>query len=47
MTYKTFDREEEMADIVALINKDLSEPYSIFTYRYFIYSWCVLPPEHL
>jgi hypothetical protein len=31
ITYKVFDKEEEMADIVALIDKDLSEPYSIFT----------------
>eukprot|EP00960_Hanusia_phi_P073553 768036-Hanusia_phi.AAC.6 len=42
ITYKTFSKEEEMAEIVALIDKDLSEPYSIFTYRYFIYNW----PHH-
>ena len=28
-----------MPPIVALIEKDLSEPYSIFTYRYFINNW--------
>ena len=28
-----------MLDIVAMIEKDLSEPYSIFTYRYFIHNW--------
>ena len=28
-----------MEAIVALIDKDLSEPYSILTYRYFIYNW--------
>lgn len=28
-----------MKDIVRLIEKDLSEPYSIFTYRYFIHTW--------
>ena len=33
ITYKTFDTEAQMAEIVALIDKDLSEPYSIFTYR--------------
>ena len=33
ITYKMFDTEAEMAEIVALIDKDLSEPYSIFTYR--------------
>ena len=39
VTYKTFDKEDEMAAIVALIDKDLSEPYSILTYRYFVYNW--------
>ena len=29
----------QMPPIVALIEKDLSEPYSIFTYRYFINNW--------
>jgi len=33
ITYTTFDGEGKMAEIVALIDKDLSEPYSIFTYR--------------
>ncbi|KAA0202249.1 hypothetical protein HAZT_HAZT007915 [Hyalella azteca] len=28
-----------MAAIMALIQKDLSEPYSIYTYRYFIHNW--------
>ena len=37
--YQTFQKEDEMAAIVALIDKDLSEPYSILTYRYFVYNW--------
>jgi len=28
-----------MESIVAMIDKDLSEPYSIYTYRYFILGW--------
>jgi peptide alpha-N-acetyltransferase len=28
-----------MPPIVKLIERDLSEPYSIFTYRYFINNW--------
>jgi peptide alpha-N-acetyltransferase len=28
-----------MNDIVKLIEADLSEPYSIYTYRYFINNW--------
>uniref|UniRef100_A0A7S1S8P1 N-acetyltransferase domain-containing protein n=1 Tax=Alexandrium catenella TaxID=2925 RepID=A0A7S1S8P1_ALECA len=31
--------ETDMPGIVELIEKDLSEPYSIFTYRYFINNW--------
>ena len=31
--YEPYVREEQMGLIVALIEKDLSEPYSIFTYR--------------
>nr|CAG4644003.1 EOG090X07BN [Lepidurus arcticus] len=28
-----------MHDIMRLIQRDLSEPYSIYTYRYFIHNW--------
>eukprot|EP00124_Ichthyophonus_hoferi_P002261 Ihof_evm7s147 gene=Ihof_evmTU7s147 len=31
--------EEQLADIMALISRDLSEPYSIYTYRYFLIDW--------
>nr|CAG4642552.1 EOG090X07BN [Evadne anonyx] len=31
-----------MPDIMRLIQKDLSEPYSIYTYRYFIHNWPML-----
>jgi peptide alpha-N-acetyltransferase len=31
--------EVQMPDIISLIQKDLSEPYSIYTYRYFIHNW--------
>ncbi|VDO98447.1 unnamed protein product [Heligmosomoides polygyrus] len=37
--------ENQIDDIMRLITKDLSEPYSIYTYRYFIHNWpelCVL-----
>ena len=39
----------QMKPICRLIEKDLSEPYSIFTYRYFIYNWpklCVMVNSH-
>ncbi|KHJ90424.1 acetyltransferase, GNAT family [Oesophagostomum dentatum] len=31
--------ETQIGDIMRLITKDLSEPYSIYTYRYFIHNW--------
>jgi len=31
--------ESDLPGIIALITKDLSEPYSIYTYRYFIHNW--------
>lgn len=37
--YVRYQSEEQMPDIMALIQKDLSEPYSIYTYRYFIHNW--------
>ena len=37
--YEVYSGESQMPPIIALIEKDLSEPYSIFTYRYFINNW--------
>ena len=37
--YRVYENELQMPDIMALIQKDLSEPYSIYTYRYFIHNW--------
>uniref|UniRef100_A0A915PS67 N-terminal methionine N(alpha)-acetyltransferase NatC n=1 Tax=Setaria digitata TaxID=48799 RepID=A0A915PS67_9BILA len=34
-----YENEYQMADIMRLITKVLSEPYSIYTYRYFIHNW--------
>src|SRR5688572_15950073 len=34
ITYVNYESEEQMSDIMRLIEKDLSEPYSIYTYRY-------------
>ena len=39
LTYVVYESEEQMPDIMRLITKDLSEPYSIYTYRYFIHNW--------
>lgn len=37
--YVVYVSEVQMPDIMRLITKDLSEPYSIYTYRYFIHNW--------
>ena len=37
--------EEQLDDVISLFQKDLSEPYSVFTYRYFLHRWpqlCIL-----
>lgn len=38
-SYVSYESELQMGAIMALITKDLSEPYSIYTYRYFIHNW--------
>jgi N-alpha-acetyltransferase 30 len=37
--YIQYESEQHMPDIMRVIQKDLSEPYSIYTYRYFIHNW--------
>ncbi|EDW17134.1 N-alpha-acetyltransferase 30A [Drosophila mojavensis] len=39
ITYTNFNDESELKAIQSLIDKELSEPYSIYTYRYFVYNW--------
>ncbi|CAL8313202.1 unnamed protein product [Lota lota] len=39
INYVRYESELQMPWIMRLITKDLSEPYSIYTYRYFIHNW--------
>jgi len=39
IVYESYKNELQMPDIMRLIQADLSEPYSIYTYRYFIHNW--------
>ncbi|TNN10506.1 N-alpha-acetyltransferase 30 isoform 1 [Schistosoma japonicum] len=39
ITFRQYVGESDLNSIIHLISKDLSEPYSIYTYRYFIYNW--------
>ena len=37
--YQVEDEAKYLGKIRQLIGKDLSEPYSIYVYRYFLYQW--------
>jgi peptide alpha-N-acetyltransferase len=37
--YIDYKNEDYLPEIQELVSRDLSEPYSIFTYRYFLHSW--------
>jgi N-alpha-acetyltransferase 30 len=38
--FEQFDRSnEQMSKVVALYNQELSEPYSSFTYQFFVFGW--------
>jgi N-alpha-acetyltransferase 30 len=39
VVYVDYTDESMVQDIQNLVSKDLSEPYSIFTYRYFLHTW--------
>jgi len=39
VSYITYKEEKQLPFIQKLIDKELSEPYSIFTYRYFLNGW--------
>lgn len=37
--YREYSTEAELPDIMALVQSELSEPYVIYTYRYFLNQW--------
>lgn len=37
--FTDYTDESMLSDIQRLVATDLSEPYSIYTYRYFLYNW--------
>jgi len=39
ITFVDYRGEEDIPLLMGLVDKDLSEPYSIFTYRYFLHNW--------
>mmetsp|Transcript_16342 Transcript_16342/g.35380 ORF Transcript_16342/g.35380 Transcript_16342/m.35380 type:complete len:168 (+) Transcript_16342:72-575(+) len=43
--FVNYVNEEQLDDVMRLVGQDLSEPYSVFTYRYFLHRWpqlCIL-----
>ena len=34
--YEVYEREGQLAEMKEMMDKDLSEPYSVYTYRYFV-----------
>lgn len=50
VSYGTEKESPYLPAIRQLISKDLSEPYSIYVYRYFLYQWpelCFMVPTSL
>ena len=39
LVYKTYETEEQLDIIIKMIEQELSEPYPIMTYRYFVHEW--------
>ncbi|GAA5825669.1 hypothetical protein JCM11251_000329 [Rhodosporidiobolus azoricus] len=39
ITYRAYQGEEDMDLIVELVDEELSEPYNLYTYRYFLDDW--------
>ena len=39
VTFMQYEGELQLPHIMRLMKADLSEPYSIYTYRYFIHNW--------
>lgn len=39
VVYSTYQNEKELSIMMKMIESELSEPYSIFTYRYFVNGW--------
>lgn len=39
IVYVDYTDESMLQEIQTLVAKDLSEPYSVFTYRYFLHNW--------
>jgi peptide alpha-N-acetyltransferase len=41
ITYRPYSGEHELPHIISLVQGELSEPYVVYTYRYFLHQWSV------
>jgi hypothetical protein len=41
VVYRPYPGEAALAPIAALVEGELSEPYVVYTYRYFLHQWSV------
>ncbi|GJN92629.1 hypothetical protein Rhopal_005664-T1 [Rhodotorula paludigena] len=39
ITYRAYEGEQDLDAIVSLVDDELSEPYNLYTYRYFLDEW--------
>jgi len=43
ITYRQYTGEPDLPHIISLVEHELSEPYVIYTYRYFLNQWYASP----
>jgi hypothetical protein len=43
VVYRQYTGERDLPHIISLVEHELSEPYVIYTYRYFLNQWYVFP----
>ena len=44
IVYRQYVGESDLPHIMALVQNELSEPYVIYTFRYFLHQWYVNSP---
>lgn len=49
IVYRQYTGERDLPHVISLVEHELSEPYVIYTYRYFLNQWYLLsfPPFQL
>ncbi|KAH9952669.1 hypothetical protein BC827DRAFT_1148353 [Russula dissimulans] len=41
ITYRAYSGEHELPHTISLVQNELSDPYVVYTYRYFLHQWSV------